>query len=29
MVLRRLLARGYGYDEARAALKAALEEPEE
>ena len=26
MVLRRLLARGYDYDEARAALKAALEE---
>lgn len=26
MVLRRLLARGYGYDEARAALKTALEE---
>lgn len=29
LVLRRLLSRGYGYDEARAALKAALEEPGE
>ena len=29
LVLRRLLSRGYGYDEARAALKTALEEPEE
>lgn len=29
MVLRRLIARGYSYDEARAALRAAEEEPEE
>ena len=29
MVLRRLLARGYGYDEARAALKATTEEAQE
>lgn len=28
MVLRRLLARGYGFDEARAAMSAAQQEPE-
>ena len=28
MVIRRLLARGYGYDDARAALREATEETE-